>query len=207
MNIALVTQRVTIDPHHGERRDALDQRWTPFLAACGLLTVPVPNSPEQALQLAEAMKPALIVFSGGNDLVAYGGDAPERDATETALLAWGRAKAVPVLGICRGMQLIQHVFGVPLGKVPDHVAVRHHVADESGPLRQVNSYHCFAASQSGSELLTRSSTSDGVVEAVSHRTDAVAGFMWHPEREAEFAAEDIALVRHFLSTGKIELKS
>ena len=40
-----VTQRVEIVPGYGERRDALDQRWTDFLASIDLLPLLVPNNP------------------------------------------------------------------------------------------------------------------------------------------------------------------
>ncbi len=38
-----VTQRVELVADYGERRDCLDQAWTQFLAACGLLPVLLPN--------------------------------------------------------------------------------------------------------------------------------------------------------------------
>jgi putative glutamine amidotransferase len=41
-----------------------------------------------------------IVLTGGNDLTAYGGDAPDRDATETALLDFAERRNLPVLGVC-----------------------------------------------------------------------------------------------------------
>ena len=37
MKAVAITQRVSVVPDYGERRDCLDQAWTKFLAACGLL--------------------------------------------------------------------------------------------------------------------------------------------------------------------------
>ena len=48
-----------------------------------------------------------MVLTGGNDLAALGGDAPERDATENALLDAAESRRLPVIGVCRGMQVIQ----------------------------------------------------------------------------------------------------
>ena len=86
MNAVAVTQRVTVKSTQGERRDCLDQLWVKFLVRCGLLPVPVPNEVDAAIALCSQVPVRAVVLTGGNDLVAYGGDAPERDATETAIL-------------------------------------------------------------------------------------------------------------------------
>lgn len=193
MSIALVTQRVAIDPAHGERRDALDQRWGAFLARCGMIAAPVPNRRDAALGLAAATLPTLIVLSGGNDLSAYGGDAPERDETEFALLDWARDNGVPVLGICRGMQVILHAFGTPLVRLEGHVATRHNVTG-GGTEREVNSYHSFGA-LAVKCLTVDLRAADQSVEAVTHPQERIKGIMWHPERETVFSEQDVTLVR------------
>jgi putative glutamine amidotransferase len=71
-----LTQRVTVVPEYGERRDALDQRWSDFLSACGYLPVPLPNRPHTAVALAQAAGVGGILLTGGNDPVVLGGDAP-----------------------------------------------------------------------------------------------------------------------------------
>lgn len=196
MKLVGITQRVVVDPRHGERRDALDQRWPLFLAACGLAAVPLPNRSEFAIRLAGELDLSGIVFTGGDDLVAYGGDAPERDATEAALLAWARARKHPLLGVCRGMQAIQHGFGVRLERVQGHVATLHTVSAEGAP-REVNSYHNYAAKQSAPELAAWAHATDGNIEAVRHRSENIVGVMWHPERNSPFDARDIELFQSF----------
>lgn len=194
MTPILVTQRMILDPLHGERRDALDQRWPEFLAACGLLSVPVPNRPDVALGLAEATGAKGLLLTGGGDLAAYGGDAPERDETEHALIAWARARSLPVLGVCRGMQAIQDLFGVGLREVAGHVACRHPLAGGKKK-REVNSYHRLGARDSVPALPVVATAPDGVIEALRHASEPIHGIMWHPEREKPFRAEDIALFR------------
>ncbi len=105
MRTVLVTQRVEVLADRGERRDALDQHWISLLLAAGLQPVPVPNNRAWVCShLAEhGMRPLLL--TGGNSLEKYGGDAPERDEIERLLLDTALKAGVPVLGVCRGMQL------------------------------------------------------------------------------------------------------
>ncbi|MGA2371934.1 MAG: gamma-glutamyl-gamma-aminobutyrate hydrolase family protein [Candidatus Korobacteraceae bacterium] len=194
MKAVAITQRVSVVPAYGERRDCLDQAWTKFLAACGLLPVLLPNVTEAALALCEATGIAGLVLTGGNDLVVLGGDAPERDAVESALLEWAERRGLPVLGVCRGMQVIQQRFGVPLRRVEGHVTQRQ-VIQVDGKPREVNSYHCFAAFDSRPPLGVWAIADDGVVKAVRHSAQPTTGIMWHPERCVPFSPADVALFR------------
>ena len=201
-----VTQRVDVIPRSvgaPERRDALDQAWPRFLAAAGFRAVPLPNHVATAFALLSALPICGLVLTGGNDLLAYGGDAPERDATEAALLGAARARALPVIGICRGMQLLQHAHGVSLSPVDGHVAKDQIVhADDAD--RTVNSFHRWGARSTSPELAVWARSEDGVVKAVRHVAEPIVGIMWHPERLAPFAPEDLALFRdHFAPARKL----
>jgi gamma-glutamyl-gamma-aminobutyrate hydrolase PuuD len=185
-----VTQRVVVDPPHGTRRDCLDQVWVKFLLGCGLIPIPIPNSVDAALTICESVQG--IVLTGGNDLAAYGGDAPERDETETALLDLAERKNLPVLGVCRGMQVIQHRFGSRLQRVHGHVAPRQRISID-GRSVEVNSFHNFGAMEVYPPLVTWAIADDGVVKAVRHTERRMTGVMWHPERLEPFASDDVAL--------------
>ena len=195
--LVAITQRVDIVPGRNERRDSLDQRWYPFLAACGVTGVPLPNHPATALALVAALAPGALVLSGGNDLAALGGDSPERDATEDALLAWARGRAVPVLGVCRGLQFLAHRFGAELVRVDDHVGTPHPVAGP-GARRTVNSFHTWAVRTAPPGFASLAQAEDGTIEMMRHRQEPITAVMWHPEREAAAAAEDVALVRQVM---------
>jgi putative glutamine amidotransferase len=194
MRSIAITQRVTVVPEYGERRDCLDQAWPRFIAACGLLPLPLPNVVEVALAMCSGSDLAGLVLTGGNDLAALGGDAPERDATENALLDAAEARGLPVLGVCRGMQLIQQRCAVPLQRVEGHVTRRQTINIDGAPT-EVNSYHRFAARESRPVLEVWAIAADGVVKAVRHTARPTLGIMWHPERNAPFAASDVALFR------------
>ena len=176
-----VTSRVVVDPVRGSRSDAIDQRWWPFLGSCGVDPVPMPNDPAAAVRLARDLSIGGVLMTGGNDLVELGGDAPERDRTETALLDFALSADVPVVGVCRGMQLLLRRFGVPLARVDGHVSARQTVLVDRRS-RIVNSYHNWAAVRTTPPLRTWATGPGGVVKAIAHDTKPLVGIMWHPER-------------------------
>jgi len=195
--IILVSQRVTVDPVTGERRDALDQNWHGFLHQAGFLCVPVPNRRDMAEKLAKVANPRGILLTGGNDLASLGGDAPERDETEDALIAHASSYGVPLIGVCRGMQMIQRSFGVPIYPVEGHV-VPCQTIEFRGGRAAVNSFHRFGTHETLAPLDVCGRSEDGIVKAVCVRDKPILGIMWHPERLLPYRAEDIRLFRdHF----------
>ena len=191
MRLVVVSQRVDTVAAYGEARDALDQRLSAFLLAGGCLPVPIPNTlhngsetPALSTWLA-TIRPAGIVLSGGNDI----GERPERNATELQLLEYAAASCLPVLGICRGMQMLAHWAGTALVPVSGHVASRHWV---NGLVKgETNSFHCLALAgcPRGFEILA--SSTDGTIEAIRHTSLPWEGWMWHPERESILNPNDI----------------
>ena len=196
MKSLLVTQRVVVDARTRERRDALDQRWHKFLGACGLLALPVPNHLPSARRLLSTHSFGGVLLTGGNDLVVYGGDAPERDQVELFLLRHALDQKAPLIGVCRGMQLALTHFGVEQEPVEGHVDP-HQTIEIDGAMVEVNSFHRWGCRETLDELPAWARAKDGVIKAVNHAEHALAGIMWHPERFERFRAADIALFRAF----------
>jgi N5-(cytidine 5'-diphosphoramidyl)-L-glutamine hydrolase len=194
MNKVAVTQRVSIIPAYGERRDCLDQAWTRFLMTCGLLPVLLPNIIQAAIDLCQDSGISGLVLTGGNDLAELGGDAPERDATERALLDLAERRGMPVLGVCRGMQVIQHRFAIKLLRLEGHVT-RNHLIRIGHKARKVNSYHNFASFDSRPPLDVWAVADDGAIEGIRHSDQPITGIMWHPERLSPFSPADQILFR------------
>ncbi|MBI5753334.1 MAG: gamma-glutamyl-gamma-aminobutyrate hydrolase family protein [Hydrogenophilales bacterium] len=192
MKLIAITQRVVVDGAHRERRDALDQRWYAFLNKCGLVPLLIPNHVESAHELISGVPIAGVLFTGGNDLVSMGGDAPERDETEKMLLDWALDQTMPVIGVCRGMQLIQSRFGVALEPVSGHVAETQAITIESEKAT-VNSFHNYGAYTTSPDLAIFAQASDGVVKGIRHLSYPITAVMWHPERLAPFAERDVAM--------------
>lgn len=207
-NLVAVTQRVNSVPGRGELRDALDQRLIQWLVQAGALPVVVPNTlscenvaDEKTLaRWLGAVRPGALLLSGGNDI----GEQPARDATERSLLAWAAAERVPVLGICRGMQMLAVWAGGELERKEGHVGVRHALrisgVEEGWPV-EVNSYHNWAlvACPAGFEVEARAE--DGSIEAIRHAELPWEGWMWHPEREAPFNPEDTRRLKRLFNGG------
>lgn len=175
-----LTQRLLPPDGHGERRLALDVRWHAFLAACGLLAVPLPLEPHLADAALERTGCSGVILTGGNDLQACGGDAAERDQLEEHLIRRAAAEGTPLLGVCRGMLMLLHAYGAPLTRVEGHVATRHTLAGGLAG-HTVNSYHRWGCLQPppAFDVVGRAGA---VAEAVKLPGTRIAAVMWHPER-------------------------
>lgn len=207
MKPVLITQRVETVPEYGERRDALDQRWVGLLAKVGLVPVAVPNKIDSSGLRGLLSLPGLagVILTGGASLVEYGGATPERDALERELIANALESRTPLLGVCRGLQVLLTYFGAALDVIEGHVAVRHGLsvcgkgafADRLRPLRDVNSYHDLCARSLDAPLRVVAKADDGTIEAVEHSDAPLAGIMWHPERAETPSDPDLDMLAWF----------
>ena len=200
MKVVAISQRVDVCPIKNEIRDSLDQRLSTLLLTVGFITVPIPN----ALSIASldgqrgrlalhdwlvTIKPAAMVLSGGNDI----GQCIERDLTEEILLNHLSEHRIPLLGICRGMQMMAHWAGTEIYRVHGHTRTRHKL---SGKIEgEANSYHHFSLKSCPEDFEVLARSEDGEIEAISHRHLPWEGWMWHPEREEKFSSRDIRRIR------------
>lgn len=198
MNHIALTQKVTVIEEYGERTDTIDQKWYEFIHQCGYTPLLLPNNPVVAKQILDEFTFTGIVLSGGNNLLDYGGDAPERDDTEENCLQTAMRNDIPVIGVCRGMQMIQTYFGVKLVEVKGHVTSSMPIMAEGRELT-VNSYHNLGAFDTVDCLDVTAKARDGVIKAVRHRSKFIVGIMWHPERFDPFRQRDIDLFRSIFS--------
>jgi putative glutamine amidotransferase len=202
-----VSQRVDLWVDRDERRDALDQRLCQWLLAVGCLPIPVPNTlatpdgtaPPDLQSWLFAVYPDAVLLSGGNDI----GEMVERDFTEYNLLTYAKDQGLPVLGVCRGMQMMAVWAGGSLIPVNGHVRTRHQlqVSDSSGGWpSKVNSFHDFALADCPPGFVATAHAEDGTIEAMRHETLPWEGWMWHPERESSFNPIDAMRFRALLDT-------
>lgn len=200
-----LTQRSHAVAGYGERRDMLDQRWTALIERLGACPLPLANGVRDVDAYLDALSLDALVLTGGNDIAALpdGADhAPERDRFEAAAYRHFLQRGKPVLGVCRGAQMINHLAGGRLVRVPGHAGTRHALVwAATTPVHwdrstEVNSYHGWAIPGDGLApgMEALAWAPDGTVEAF-HATGApVNAVVWHPEREAGLGSPALAFL-------------
>lgn len=122
---------------------------------------------------------------------------PARDEQEMALVDHALNRALPMLGICRGLQVINvHAGGTLNQDVPPHAGfdqattTRWHtvtfepdsvLGDIYGPERPVNSLHHQTVDRVGDGLRVSARAPDGSIEGLEHSDLPVIAVQWHPE--------------------------
>lgn len=203
----------------GERQlDVAAGTYLRWIREQGMLPVPLPwhegDLHEDYLDLVDG-----LVMSGGADIhpERYGTDPHryarlerKRDAFEFGLVRAAFERNVPILGICRGMQVMNVALG---GTMHQHLPERstelvhstefrdgkcypderwlpsyHEVLVEDRELRELagdvvttNSFHHQGVAQLGDGLRVAARAADGLVEALVGTDRPVLGVQWHPE--------------------------
>jgi len=189
-----------------------------------MLLPPQPVDPEIASSVIDSLDG--LVITGGYDLdpATYGQqphpttDQPRtaRDAFEFALLRGALQRGLPVLGICRGIQVLNVAFGGTLHqhlpevlghkghragggvftRLPVHTVAGTRLAALLGESAEGPCYHHQAVDKVGDGLVVSAWDAEGVVEALELPGDAfVLAVQWHPEQ----ALDDLRLFKAVVS--------
>ena len=197
MKLVAVSLRVDKWANRDERRDTLAKGWAPIMQKCDAVSFAVPNEPGNVVPLMDRTNPDAILLSGGNDLVPYGGDAPERDAAETAMIEWAVANGRAIIGVCRGMEMVVHAMGGTLKRVEGHIG-NHVIRHMDGRETIVNSWHRWAVDRLPTGFCATAFGEDAVLEACRDPGRRVECIMWHPERCSPVDSSDLDLIRRAL---------
>ena len=187
------------------------------VTAAGGIAVLLPPQPVTAEIAARVLDGVCaLVITGGRDVepASYGQsphaetDRPDttRDAWEFALLAEALRRRMPVLGICRGAQLLNVALGGTLHQhLPEAIGDDGHrvgngvfapmtvrttagtrLAEVMGQSCRVQCYHHQAIDEVATGLVVSARADDGVVEAVElPGEDFVLAVQWHPEESED----------------------
>lgn len=183
-----ITTRVTQANTYEEERDSLAHDWSRFLntALPTAAWLALPNiGRNHILTYCTNWGINRLILSGGDDI----GTSTIRDETETTLLTWAAEMHIPVLGICRGMQLMGIKSGSTLKPVTNHVTTEHQLHGKIAG--KANSFHTFSLSVCPDNYNITARSEDGEIEAIRHQHLPWEGWMWHPERECIFQERDI----------------
>jgi putative glutamine amidotransferase len=230
----LVALTTTIDSRGGEYqkpRVALYANYLSVLERAGLTPVLVtPAHGEESIEQLISVC-AGLVLAGGEDIdpSRYGHDPipelgpvnPPRDAAECRALSAATERDLPILGICRGHQMLNVFFGgtlhqdleVAMGAAAAHQQAgvwgsHHHQATLQRGSRlaaaigreriEINSFHHQAIRDVAPNLDVTARADDGLIEGVESRDHRwVVGVQWHPERHEARAQSTDPNIRLF----------
>jgi putative glutamine amidotransferase len=182
------------------------------VVAAGGVPVLLPPVGEMTADVVSRVDGLLIAGGADVDPVHYGAERvaatgparPDRDFREQTLIESALANGVPLLGVCRGMQLLNVVLGGTLhqhvpdivgnndhlpvpgtyGRVPVKTAPGSRLAAIIGSEVDVHCHHHQSVAILAAGLVPVAWAGDGVVEAVELAgTDFVLGVQWHPEED------------------------
>jgi putative glutamine amidotransferase len=184
-----------------------------------MLMLPEPASVRAVTGVADA-----LLLSGGQDIEPwrYGAEPhprtlppyPARDEAELAALAIAEERGIPVLGICRGLQLISITRGGTLHQhLPRHaptvpgrydvrpirIEARSRLGSIMGTTATVHCHHHQGIAELGSGLVATAWSEDGVVEAAE---DPSAPFLMGLQAHAEMGEDTTALFAAFVEAAR-----
>lgn len=224
---------VGISDNYGEEGwHNLKTEYVSALADAGALPVIVPFSLDADVLAATLSRLDALVLSGGGDLApeTFGGafspyahkpNLP-RDHYDIMLYRLALAQRLPVLGICRGLQVINVACGGDIYQdLPHEVnpAMTRHSQQapkwqgvhgitfdaDSNTARLMpqlqfmcNSFHHQAIKQLGDDLRVTATSDDGVIEGIEHTSADVIAVQYHPERMALPGSQQLLFLKNWV---------
>ncbi len=214
MRKVAVTMRLAPAVEYAEPRDAISHDIVAWLGQVGVMPILMPNTTTAAQSYFEELGIERLLLTGGDSLGPLLGEAQGpaptcRDRTEHHCLQAAIQRDMPVLGICRGLTLINHALGGTLCRdLEAQTGERHHSGQrhavhllQEDQTMEVNSYHHQGVLQSGlaPELEAFAVTDGDVVEGVRHTQHRITAIQWHPERPSPSRPYDQRILEEWLS--------
>lgn len=199
---------VAISQRRSNGADTLETTYGEYFEQFGIDLLPIANRPAAVTDLNKVEIDGVILSGGGDVYPSYYGGrinpagdySPDRDETERQLVSRAMAQQLPILGICRGMQSLNVMFG---GRIADletevdsplrHVRTKHVISVNNESIQQAlgsdstvtNSFHNLGirVTDLSPALRPFATASDSTIEGLYSPGRALAAIMWHPERE------------------------
>ena len=199
-----ISPRITETSDYIELRDSISHDWIRLLNHWEAWPIIIPNVLNDPEAFLDAQKCNILILTGADDY----GQCPVRDNQEERLLAHAIITKLPVLAICRGMQMCAQLAGAKLENLSGHIATTHKILFH-GPGRlvypkatHVNSFHALGlrANQLPNKFTAIATDEKGYIEAMVDRENPITCIMWHPERSPA-PVEDRLLFGKLVSHG------
>tara|TARA_B100000035_G_scaffold142786_1_gene121523 strand:+ start:882 stop:1469 length:588 start_codon:yes stop_codon:yes gene_type:complete len=190
-----ITQRVIYK--NGTPTDILDIGWDVFLKKCGIEYELISNI-EKNISRDYLKKFKGIILTGGNSLLSCNGDSKERDKAEKKIYRLAINMQIPIIGVCRGMQLIQEMHGIKLFRIFGHVKKKQKIIINN-KTKITNSYHNYGTKKNVRDLIVFAKSVDGLIKGIFSKKKKIVGIMWHPERNNPFKPYDINLFKKYFN--------
>ncbi len=189
MRNVLISQKFYLDKH-SQLNWMLENNWYKYFKNKKVNLVPLNYNTINYLKLSE-LKPLGIIISGGNNLYNFKKSKENliRDKFEIKMIKFAIKNKVPLLGICKGFQLIAKIFKSKIIKINNHVRVNHKlkisdkIFGEKVKTLKVNSYHNYAIRELPKvfDLIVRHK--DRTIEIAKSNKLKILCLMFHPERK------------------------
>lgn len=194
-----ITMRITESSDYYELRNSIAVDWIDFLnlhfSEYDLILLP--NSNFNIIDYLKSLGINCFFLVGGEDI----GSHEIRDNTELKICKYAHENNLPVIGICRGLQILTHYFGGEIVKGDiqfsrEHLATRHKIRLKN-KIEEVNSYHSNTIKNLPKNFnIIAKDINDDSIEAASYEN--FLGLMWHPERENNIPEWQILLIKNFI---------
>lgn len=235
IGISVNIEEVDKEPFLGEERLNLNKNYVQAIIKAGGIPILLPFVQEEREVQAQLHLIDGLLLSGGYDIQStlYGEEPhpdlgsvyPERDQYELTLLKIAATQNKPILGICRGMQLINVAFGGTLyqdiaqaslsGQLLHFQRARSFVASHTVELTarlyqifeqksmMTNSFHHQAIKNLAPGFQVNARTKDGLIEGIEKEGNSfLLGVQWHPEKMIEHHPMMLKLFRALVDQAK-----
>lgn len=208
INIAL-TMRERENSEYKEKYNAVSYQMIDFLDILNfnVFLIPINNFKTDFLNSFDCNG---IIFGPGEDTKfnLKKKKGTKRDLIEYQIYRYALKYDIPILGICRGMQVLNLFYGGKNNKVRNHVTNSHKISIIDNKFTSIyikkniykNSYHNYGINDYNlSKYLTPWANVDKVVEGFYDKKKKVYAIGWHPERYKIFKKDDLKFIKHIFN--------
>lgn len=221
--------RIGISANRKDGQTCLAETYIQSVIQAGGAPVVIPATTDLRVLTAVVQDLDGILMSGGGDInPLFVGEEPLpalqdvdtlRDRYDLLLIRLASNRQIPLMGICRGHQMLNAAFGGTLYQdiysQADTDVIKHSqkmareeashtVHLEDGCVIAVNSFHHQAVKDVAPEFVQTAVAPDGINEGMRHPEKSVFSVQWHPEAMAIHGDEEAqALFNHFIEEARI----